>query len=139
MSPTPPMGAKKTTPPSMVTAIGSGRKSSPSSAGMMQANAISSGTPTGRPPPYKRSSTSPQINEVPPAALGARQNLVARSVENVTVEEQLEEEVDNDTHDNVESKVASASAASKQSLRRSTSDSAALAASEEAESSCILS
>ena len=100
----------------------------------MQANAISSGTPTGRPPPYKRSSTSPQINEVPPAVLSARQNLVARSVENVTVEEQLEEEVD--TNDNVDTTTVDA----KPTLRRSTSDSAALAASDEsAESSCILS
>lgn len=60
----------------------------------------------------------------------ARQTLVARSVENVTVEEQEEVETAADQHDNVEKA---------KPLRRTTSESAALEASNEAESSCILS
>ena len=117
------MGAKKTTPPSIMS--GSGRKSSPSVA----PNAISSGTPTGRPPPYKRSSTSPQINEAPPVAHVARQTLVARSVENVTVEEQEEVE---DAHDYVENSAKPRRASDSVAIE------AAMAANE-ADSSCILS
>ena len=94
----------------------------------MLSNAISSGTPTGRPPPFKRSSSSPlssiPVNEaLPPAAQAARQTLVARSVENVTVEEQEEE----DQVDQGE----------KTEMRRRASDSGMAA--EDAESSCILS
>ena len=146
MSPTPPsssssnaaaMGAKKTTPPSVISsaaATASGRKSSPQTT--MLSNAISSGTPTGRPPPFKRSSSSPlssgiQINEaLPPVAHVARQTLVARSVENVTVEEQEEE----DQVDHGEKTLA-------QQIRRASDSASAVASvdSENAESSCILS
>ena len=123
---TPPqtaMGAKKTTPPSMVIS----RKSSPQST--MLSNAISSGTPTGRQAPLpKRSSTSPSnINEaLPPAAHVARQTSAARSVENVTVEEQKEEDVVDE----------------KKLAPRRASDSATVTDSQfdaNAESSCILS
>ena len=146
MSPTPPsssssnaaaaaMGAKKTTPPSVISsATAAGRKSSPQTT--MLSNAISSGTPTGRPPPFKRSSSSPlssgiQINEaLPPVAHVARQTLVARSVENVTVEEQEEE----DQVDHGEKTLA-------QQIRRASDSASAVASvdSENAESSCILS
>ena len=120
---TPPqtaMGAKKTTPPKVIS-----RKSSPQST--MLSNAISSGTPTGRQAPLPKRSSPSNINEaLPPAAHVARQTSAARSVENVTVEEQKEEDVVDE----------------KKLAPRRASDSATVTDSQfdaNAESSCILS